>query len=277
MISRLKYYLAHLPGAVRTIENRAQMLALLFGLPVVKPVLLRLADGTQFKVRTAMDVWIVIETYIGHTYEQDVFEIESDWLIIDIGAGLGEFCITAAKKCSKGIVYAYEPFRESYDLMQENILLNKVANVVGYPYGVGGHVGPLRLNKASGNPVWYSTVMNDNVVGENDTIVQGTTLDEIFEASHIQKCDLLKIDCEGGEYDILFHASPLTLQKIERVCLEYHNGMTKFDHRDLVRFLECNGFSVVLKPSPVHGHTGLLFAVRNCDNSRPTLRPSRTA
>ena len=277
MFSRLKYYLIHLLGAVRTIKNRTEMLALLFGLSAAKPVVLRFTDGTQFRVRTAMDVWIIIETYIGRTYEQDIFDIQSDWLIIDIGAGLGEFSITAAKKCPEGVVYAYEPFRESFELMQENILLNEVANVVSYPYGVGREVGPLRLNTASGNPPWYNTVMNDNSVGKDDTIVQGTTLDAIFEASHIEECNLLKIDCEGGEYDILFHANPFTLQKIKSICLEYHDGITEFAHPELVRFLERNGFSVIVKPNPVYRHIGLLFAWRNCDTKRATLRPSRMA
>jgi FkbM family methyltransferase len=278
VLSRVRYYLTLIPVSLRTIKNRAAMLALLFGLPMLRPALLRFRDGTQFRVRTAMDVWIIIEIYVGRAYEQDLFEIQNDWLVIDIGAGLGEFSVTAAKKCPDGVVYAYEPFRESFELMRENILLNKAVNVIAYPCGVGGDVGPLRLNTASGVPVSYSTAVNDNDTGRHETIVRGTTLDEIFKALRIEKCDLIKLDCEGAEYDILFHASSPTFQKIKRISLEYHDGVTKFTHPDLVRFLESNGFSVILKPSPVHRHTGLLFASKsNCDTVRPTLRPSRTA
>ena len=262
MFSKLRYYLTLIPISLYSIKNRALMLALLFRLPTLKPTLLRFRDGTQFRVRTAMDVWVIIETYLGHTYEQNSFDIQDNWVIIDIGAGLGEFSITAAKKCPNGIVYAYEPFRESFELMQENILLNNLVNTIVYPYAVGGIVGPMHLKTASGVPVLYSTVMNDNLVGRHDAIVQGTTLDEIFESFHIEKCDLIKIDCEGAEYDILFHTSSPTLQKLKRICLEYHNGITKFTHLDLVRFLENNGFSVISKPSPVHRHTGLIFAFK---------------
>ena len=262
LFSRLRYYFTLIPISLYYIKNRAMMLALLFRLPILKPTLLHFRDGTQFRVRTAMDVWVIIETYLGHTYEQNGFEIKNDWLVIDIGAGLGEFSITAARKCLNGIVYAYEPFQESFELMQENILLNSVVNIVAFPYAVGGQVGPMQLKVDSGVPVLYSTAMNADRLGRHDTIVQGTTLDEVFGTFHIENCDLIKIDCEGAEYDILFETSPLTLQKIKRVCLEYHNGITKFTHSDLVRFLEINSFSVILNPSPVHRHTGLLFAFK---------------
>jgi len=262
LFSRLRYYLSLLPISFRCIKNPVLVLALVLGLPIKRPALLHFRDGTHFKVRTAMDVWIIIETYLGHNYEQNSFDIQHDWLIIDIGAGLGEFSITAAKKCLNGVVYAYEPFRESFELMEENILLNSVMNIVVYPYAVGGKVGPMQLKTGSGVPVLYSTAMNDDHVGRHDTIVQATTLDEVFGSFHIENCDLIKIDCEGAEYDILFETNPVTLQKIKRICLEYHNGITKFTHPDLVRFLESNGFSVILHPSPVHRHTGLLFAFK---------------
>jgi FkbM family methyltransferase len=262
MFSRLRYYFSLIPISLYYIKNRAMMLALLFRLPILKPTLLHFRDGTQFRVRTAMDVWVIIETYLGHTYEQNGFDIQNNWVIIDIGAGLGEFSITAAKKCLHGVVYAYEPFRESFELMQENILLNNVMNTTAYPYAVGGNAGPMHLKTASGVPVLYSTAINDNHVGRHDTTVQGTTLDEIFGTFHLEKCDLIKIDCEGAEYDILFHTSAPTLQKTEIICLEYHNGITKFTHLDLIHFLESHGFLVILKPSPVHCHTGLLFAFK---------------
>src|SRR5512141_2549859 len=121
-------------------------------MPISKPALLRLRDGTQFKVRTAMDVWIIIETYLGRDYEQHGFDIQRNWRIIDIGAGLGEFSIAAAKKCPDGVVYAFEPFPESFQLMQENLSLNHVENVMTHSHAVGGSSKPIRLNTTSGVP-----------------------------------------------------------------------------------------------------------------------------
>lgn len=260
MFTRLRYYLSLIPLALFHIQNRVLMLALLFNLPISKPALLHLRDGTQFKVRTAMDVWIIIETYLAHSYEQHGFDIQSNWLVIDIGAGLGEFTIAASKRCPNGKVYAYEPFPESFQLLQQNLSLNHLKNIVANPLAVGGRTETMHLKTASGVPVLYSTAMDDDQAGKEDVFVEATTLDKIFEAFEIKTCDLLKMDCEGAEYDILFHTSPSTLEKMRRVCLEYHNGVTQYSHLDLINFFEDHGFSVIGDPSKVHKHTGLLFA-----------------
>ena len=90
--------------------------------------------------------------------------------------------------------------------------------------------------------------------------VPATTLDRLFEDHRIGRCDLLKIDCEGGEFEILFAAGPGTLARVRRICLEYRDGATAFRHGDLVRFLEERNFSVGLRPDPVHPTIGLLDA-----------------
>jgi FkbM family methyltransferase len=259
MISRLRYYLSLLPLALFQIQNPFSILALLFRRQFSKPAVLRLRDGAQFQVRTAMDVWIIIETYLARDYERHGFDLQSNWLVIDIGAGLGDFAITAAKKCRHGFVYAYEPFPESFELMQRNLSLNRVENVDAQPYAVGATPGEMHLRTASGVPVLYSTAADDDHVGKDDVSVRATTLDEIFETFKLKTCDLLKMDCEGAEYDILFHTRPSTLQKMKRICLEYHDGVTEYSHLDLIDFFEKNGFSVLRDPSPVHKHTGLLF------------------
>jgi hypothetical protein len=71
----------------------------------------------------------------------------------------------------------------------------------------------------------------------------------------------LKIDCEGAEYDILFHAGRGTLHKVKHICLEYHDGVTRFSHADLVRFFEDQGFLVKIIPNRAHREIGLLYAL----------------
>jgi FkbM family methyltransferase len=257
--SRVKYYAASVPTLVMGIRNWRTMLPILLGLRVKTLPLLHLRNGLVFRVRDAMDIWIIKETCLDGDYEPGGFTIQADWLVLDLGAGLGEFAVSAAKKCLNGKVYAFEPFPESFFLLKENISLNRLANIVACPYAVGAKVERMWLNTSSGVPVLFSSVMDDGA-GSNAISVQGINLDEIFKTFQLDQCDMLKIDCEGAEYDILFHADALTLVKINRICLEYHNGITRFEHTDLVRFLEHHGFSVALRPSPVYAHTGLLYA-----------------
>src|SRR5690606_13885420 len=34
--------------------------------------------------------------------------------------------------------------------------------------------------------------------------------------------DLVKMDCEGGEYDLVYRSSPASWQSVQRLVLEYH-------------------------------------------------------
>jgi hypothetical protein len=79
----------------------------------------------------------------------------------------------------------------------------------------------------------------------------------------ISHCDLLKVDCEGGEYDIFFHTPADTLRRIQRISMEYHDDCTPHSHGELADFLTQHGFTVTLRDNPVHRHIGFLTALRS--------------
>lgn len=224
-------------------------------------VRLQLRDGTRFKVRSLFDIWIVVENCLGHVYEYENFHIEKNWVVLDVGAGIGDFSIDTAKKCVNGRVYAFEPFAGSFELLQENIRINNIQNIVAVMSAVGAETKPMQLDASFHDPVLYSTIQKNRDTGDQ-LIVQGVGLDDAIKSLCGQICNLVKLDCEGAEFDIIFNASTQTIKQIERICLEYHDGMTEYNHVDLVRFLQDRNFSVVLKPNAVHKHTGLLFAYK---------------
>jgi FkbM family methyltransferase len=92
--------------------------------------------------------------------------------------------------------------------------------------------------------------------------VQVRTLDDVCAERGLTRCDFLKIDCEGAEYDILFGATEDSLRSVRRIAMEYHEGVTAYGRRDLVRFLEDRGFRVRTRPNPAHREIGFLFASR---------------
>jgi len=222
-----------------------------------RPVI-KLRHGCKFRVRSFMDVWIIKETCLDHDYESNATPIQNGWTIIDIGAGLGDFAISVAYKHPRCQIYAYEPFPESYRLLVENIELNSTNNnIVAAPIAVGAQSGEMTLF-ATGAAVQHTTT-NTSSSAESISI-QGLCLDDVFEVNVIAVCDFLKMDCEGGEFDVLFNASQTTLKKIKNICLEYHNGVTKFSHTDLMDYLQKKGFQVRTVPNPVHSNLGFLYA-----------------
>ncbi len=258
LVSRLSYYLASIPTLLLGIKNWPNMLALFVGLPVSRPFVIKLRNGARFQVRTPMDVWILKEAALERQYERASIEIEDGWTIVDVGAGLGDFSISVARAHPQGTVYAYEPFPESFALLQANLRLNQVDNVKAFPHALGAQSGWMDLHIVSPEAVQHTTAPEHE---SSDSIrVPSVTLDQVFAEQQLSRCDYVKMDCEGGEYDILFNASDETLQKVQHFCLEYHDGVTEFSHQDLVRFFENKGFQVRLTRNPVHRHLGLLHA-----------------
>jgi FkbM family methyltransferase len=227
-----------------------------------RPFVIELRDGCRFLVRTPMDVWVLKEAYLDRQYERASVEIQDGWNIVDIGAGLGDFAIRAAKGRPHSTIYAYEPFPESFTLLQENLRLNPRTtrgNVKAFPYAIGSQGGSMQLQLVTPEPVQHSTATENAT--RDSVSVRSITLDQVFAELTMTRCDFLKMDCEGGEYDILFNANAATLGKIKHICLEHHDGVTPYSHADLIRFFEKNSFQVRRIPSPAYRHLGLLYAM----------------
>ena len=60
----------------------------------------------------------------------------------------------------------------------------------------------------------------------------------------LKRIDFLKLDCEGGEYEILFGCSEETLKKIKKISIEYHNIDKKRNSEVLKAFLLIKGYKI---------------------------------
>ncbi len=258
--SRWRYYVSSIPTLIFKIRNWPAVVGLFLGFPVSRPLLVRLKRGCRFKVRTPMDVWIIKETCLDRDYERDHVVIEDGWTVLDIGAGFGDFSICVARENPGAAVYAFEPLPESLARLDENLDLNNIRNVRRFPWAVGGRSGTLLLRTATGRSGQHTTTASIGKAMGEAISVPSVTLDQIFADLGLERCDFLKIDCEGAEYEILFHASEQTLRRIRHVAMEYHDGVTSYSHADLISFFENKGFHVSNRPSPAHRRLGFLFA-----------------
>jgi FkbM family methyltransferase len=242
-------------------KNPLEIIRLFLGFPVSHPIIIELKDGSRYAVRSAMDAWVLKETCLDKDYERFGDPIEGDWNVIDVGAGLGDFAISVGLSHPLVKIYAFEPFSESYSLMLENINLNQVENVIAYPYAVSAEAGIRNLLTVSGVAVQHSTAKTEETVDGNEyERVDCVGLDWLFVEHRMDRCDLLKVDCEGGEYEIFFQMDELILKRIARISLEYHDQVTPYNHQDLERYLESHGFKVKTHPNPVHSLLGFMYA-----------------
>ncbi|MBI5564989.1 MAG: FkbM family methyltransferase [Chloroflexi bacterium] len=257
-LSALAYYARSIPKLLFGFQPLPQIIGLFLGKSLGQPLTITLrASGLKYRVRTAMDVWVIKETCLDRDYERGA-ALQADWTIIDIGAGLGDFTAYAAWRSPNGTVLAFEPFPESFALLEQNLQLNNARNVEAQPYAVADTPGKLLLNIGSEHAVQHTTTEQ----GTNAIEVPAITLDSIFADQAVTHCDLLKMDVEGAEYGILLHASADTLRKIKRIALEYHDHTPAGKHQRLRECLTGHGFQVTLQPNPVHDHLGYLYAER---------------
>lgn len=217
-------------------------------------------EGLAFAVRSPMDVWSIKETFLDRFYERFGAKIGKGWTIIDIGGGIGEFTLFAALASPENRVLVFEPFPESYALLQYNLQINQVANVQICPYAIGAESGEVFLDTSAKEPLQFSS--GNEVRSAATLAVPSLSLEAVFSRFDIQTCDLLKLDCEGAEYPILLN-TPLSLfRRIHRIVMEYHEIATSERQTALVKYLGQAGYRVRTQPNYVHAHLGYLYAWR---------------
>src|SRR3989304_9423177 len=152
LISRYAYYLSSLPALLRGLENWWLLGLLMLGVGGEGEPILRLRRSPlRFRVRTAMDVWVVKEVCLDRDYERGV-RFEDGWTFLDVGAGIGDFSISVARRLPGSRVIALEPFPSSHQLLLDNIRLNRVSTVQALGYALGAGSGPHRLRAGQAEP-----------------------------------------------------------------------------------------------------------------------------
>ena len=135
--------------------------------------------------------------------------IMKDDVVFDIGSNIGAFTVPFAKKVGElGQVYAFEPQKVIYDLLQDNVNKNKLKNVKVFNVGMGKKKEELELNEIDYSKVgnfggvsfkYDSSSFTKNIKNKKYK-VKIINLNEFME---IEKCNFMKIDVELMELDIL--------------------------------------------------------------------------
>jgi FkbM family methyltransferase len=198
----------------------------------------KLRNNIKYLIRTGTsDFGIINEVYIVKEYNKLSNFIRQDSVVIDIGAHIGVFSILAGKKAFRGKVFAYEPFEENFEMLNKNITLNNMKNISAFKLGISNKKGKRKLVISRDNSGGHSFYEKNGEKVEIKTI----TLKQVFEQNKIKKCDFLKIDCEGAEYEILLNTPFKYLKKIKSISAEYHDTG---DINKLKEYLEKAGFNV---------------------------------
>ncbi len=151
-------------------------------------------------------------------------------VLVDIGAHIGGTSILAASMGA--VVHAYEPDPENYHYLARNVRLNDV-KVQTFKKAVSGKKGMATLERNDINTGGYGfyakgTSLKEGV-HEDEVEVDTVTLHDVL--IDLGEVDVLKMDCEGAEYDILLECDPKLFKKIKQISMELHFSGTFFSKR----------------------------------------------
>ncbi len=202
------------------------------------PTVLELRNRTKYLVRPkTTDLAVINEAVCIDPYLRPGYlHLKPDSTVVDVGANIGDFTIQAAKLCFSGSVFAVEPVSGNCEHIRRQIQLNQVTNVTLLHLALGDHEGEIAIHAAGSHSSVYWGEQNSN-----SERVRLSTLEAFMRYNHIETIDLLKLDCEGAEWDILPGAVQL-LPRVRQICMEYHNGKLTADW--LEPWLKQNGYEV---------------------------------
>ena len=198
------------------------------------------------------------EVWVEQMYTPAGFQIKDNDTILDIGANIGVFSVFAATAAENVKVLAYEPFPDNAEWLRRNVKANKLDNIQVNEKAVAGESGKRTLEVSDAWVMHSLKEKKDNSAGMK---IDCISLDEAME--NIQACDLMKIDCEGSEYEIFYSSSADTLKKIKKIVGEYHQlNETDMNCTSLCNYLNKNDFIITDLKSFGDG-TGSFCARRN--------------
>jgi FkbM family methyltransferase len=209
------------------------------------------------------DCWEKNGIKFKHAYGSisDVFDLEEykflnvkDKNVLDIGAFIGDspiyFILKGAKK-----VYAVEPHPDAYKEIIENIKLNNMED----------KIIPINMGISYEEDYIYVpiTVVNTQITllkpKGNGIKIPAGKLSEIIDKYNID-AQVLKMDCEGCEYDIILKDYD-TIKEFDEIGFEYHAYNTKIPVNKLLEKLS-KDFECKFIRGGINENLGILHCIR---------------
>lgn len=205
-------------------------------------------DGFKFKVRRLTSDESFVANVVGkREYTPAGYEVGVNDTVIDIGGNIGTFAVTAAKAARAGRVLAFEPSRPNFNLLNENLKLNDVKNVETYCVAVSDRVGSAAFYSYDDEGGHNTLTPGKLGPMERVDMVPTVPLALILDQYKVRVCDLMKMDCEGAEYEIFAALPDAYWPRIRRLSMEFHGKdieEARVKVAVLVKQLEAHGFRI---------------------------------
>ena len=168
--------------------------------------------------------------------------------IVDIGANIGVTALIFSKIVGSK-VFCFEPVVENCVWIEKNLKINNCENVKVIQSAVAKHSGNVffETNDVSVGGKVVNTISKNVATQRN---VSAINLKEMLSYIGNETIFFLKIDCEGGEYDIIEQFDGKIATRVRYISMEIHDIDSKRNIRTISRQLESLGYNLFYKKDP---------------------------
>jgi FkbM family methyltransferase len=239
---------AKLGALVRSVENWPRALSDHLGLNRDDYVC-RLRNGLQVEIRGGTDDrHVVFEVFVEDIY---AVSLAPGSVVVDVGAHIGCFSLLAAAHGAR--VFSFEPFPSNFAALQRNLARNHAADAHAFQVAVTGarETRQMFIPENSGHTGRFSLHPGR---GPQTIAVPCTSFDALVAEHRLARIDLLKLDCQGSEYEILYGIAPATFERIRAIVAECEvfDAPPRWSAGALQAFLDELGFETVRRGNIVY-------------------------
>lgn len=178
------------------------------------------------------------EVWHDRDYEVPRVPLRPGDLALDIGGNQGFYACYAARHGAS--VHTFEPFPDSFGRLKGNVERNGFAHLVtAHQAAVSADDGECDLVTTEQLGGGMNSIVKDfaKTQGHSESgrvRVKTISINTFFQQLPEPRVRLVKLDCEGAEWDILKALSPANVERCDAFAIEFHPG---YELRDLVRML----------------------------------------
>jgi FkbM family methyltransferase len=214
------------------------------GIPALarREITVRLTTGDTVRCQV-VEAYGLIEVFAERVYGAPELKVGAASRVLDVGANIGFASIWFARQSPAARVVAVEPASDTCDRLRANIRRNGLDDRVEIVRAaVGGEDGVAHIGLAEQGRLRATS----DEPGPRSETVDRVTLGRLLALAG-GPVDVLKIDCEGAEYDFLLGAPLDALAGVRAIVGEYHPASSPLQTR-LFEHLEGAGFTCRVEP-----------------------------
>jgi FkbM family methyltransferase len=167
--------------------------------------------------------------------------------IVDVGANIGVTALCFSEIAGRGVV-CFEPVPENAARLRANLAANGVANVTVIESAISKVTGKISFWVPEHEDVGGRVT---DVSGDGGRLLEVAGLDLETALSHVDgPIALLKVDCEGGEYDLLDQMTPRIVERVDALTFEIHDRGPGRNLAAASQSLRALGYGLSFRPDP---------------------------